>query len=107
MAFTVERDEAASALGSAAPLDRCRYFLVLGDRVYELLFQPTRRCFRPQPSGPCRCCTVIGRPAEEVARPILWHNRSGTCWHPHVKRYTPMVNSIYNGLRMEDVWLDR
>jgi len=45
--------------------------------------------------------------AEEAARPILWHNRSGTCWHPYVKGYTPMVNSIYNGLRMEEVWLDR
>ncbi len=42
-----------------------------------------------------------------AARPILWHNRSGTCWHPYVKGYVPMVNSIYNGLRMEDVWLDR
>jgi len=45
--------------------------------------------------------------AEDAARPILWHNRSGTCWHPYVKGYTPMVNSIYNGLRMEDVWLDK
>jgi peptide/nickel transport system substrate-binding protein len=45
--------------------------------------------------------------AEDAARPILWHNRSGTCWHPYVKGYTPMVNSIYNELRMEDVWLDR
>ena len=45
--------------------------------------------------------------AEDAARPILWHNRSGTCWHPYVKGYTPMVNSIYNGMRMEDVWLDK
>jgi peptide/nickel transport system substrate-binding protein len=45
--------------------------------------------------------------AEDAARPVLWHNRSGTCWHPYVKGYIPMVNSIYNGLRMEDVWLDR
>jgi peptide/nickel transport system substrate-binding protein len=45
--------------------------------------------------------------AEDAARPILWHNRSGTCWHPYVKGYAPMVNSIYNGMRMEDVWLDR
>jgi peptide/nickel transport system substrate-binding protein len=45
--------------------------------------------------------------AEDAARPILYHSRSGTCWHPYVKGYTPMVNSIYNGLRMEDVWLDR
>ena len=45
--------------------------------------------------------------AEDAARPILWHNRSGTCWQPYVKGYTPMVNSIYNSLRMEDVWLDK
>jgi peptide/nickel transport system substrate-binding protein len=44
--------------------------------------------------------------AEDAARPILWHNRSGT-WHPYLKGYTPMINSIYNGLRMEDVWLDK
>jgi hypothetical protein len=24
-----------------------------------------------------------------------------------VKGYVPMINSIYNGLRMEDVWLDK
>jgi peptide/nickel transport system substrate-binding protein len=45
--------------------------------------------------------------AEDAARPILYHSRSGTCWHRYVKGYTPMVNSIYNGLRMEDVWLDK
>jgi peptide/nickel transport system substrate-binding protein len=45
--------------------------------------------------------------AEDAARPILWHNRVGTCWHPYVKGYTLMVNSIYNGWRMEDVWLDK
>jgi len=33
--------------------------------------------------------------------------RSGTCWHLYVKGYTPMVNCIYNWLRMEDVWLDK
>jgi peptide/nickel transport system substrate-binding protein len=47
------------------------------------------------------------RLAEDVARPVLYHNRSGTCWHPHVKGYTAMINSIYNGNRMEDVWLDK
>src|SRR5215831_17847775 len=45
--------------------------------------------------------------AEDVARPILYHSVSGTCWHPYVKGYTMFVNAIYNGLRMEDVWLDR
>ena len=47
------------------------------------------------------------RLAEDVARPVLYHNRSGNCWHPYVKGYSPMVNSIYNGNRMEDVWLDQ
>jgi peptide/nickel transport system substrate-binding protein len=45
--------------------------------------------------------------AEDVARPIVYHSRSGTCWQPYVKGYTMMVNSIYNGQRMEDVWLDK
>jgi len=45
--------------------------------------------------------------AEDAARPIIYHSRSGTCWKPYVKGYTPMINSIYNGLRMEDVWLDK
>jgi peptide/nickel transport system substrate-binding protein len=45
--------------------------------------------------------------AEAVARPILYHSRSGTCWHPYVKGYTMMVNSVSAGLRMEDVWLDK
>ena len=43
----------------------------------------------------------------DVARPVLYHNRSGTCWQPYVRGYTPMINSIYNGMRMEEVWLDR
>ena len=45
--------------------------------------------------------------AEDAARPILWHNRTGTCRQPYVKGYTMMVNSVYNGWRMEDVWLDK
>ena len=47
------------------------------------------------------------RLAEDARRPVLYHNRSGTCWQSYVKGYTPMVNSIYNGMRMEQVWLDR
>jgi peptide/nickel transport system substrate-binding protein len=41
------------------------------------------------------------------ARPIIYYNHAGTCWHPEVKGLTIMVNSLYNGWRMEDVWLDR
>ena len=44
---------------------------------------------------------------QDGARPILYHTRLGTCMQPQVKGLTVMVNSQYNGWRMEDVWLDR
>jgi peptide/nickel transport system substrate-binding protein len=45
--------------------------------------------------------------AEDGARPIIFYAPAGNCWQPHVKGLTIMSNSIYNGWRMEDVWLDR
>ena len=44
---------------------------------------------------------------EDVARPIIYHSRAGTCWQPYVKGVTVMVNSSYNGYRYEDVWLEK
>jgi peptide/nickel transport system substrate-binding protein len=44
---------------------------------------------------------------EDQARPIIFHTRNATCLQPHVKGVTLMVNSIYNGWRFEDVWLDK
>ena len=44
---------------------------------------------------------------EDAARPIVYHFRVGTCWQPQLKGITVMVNSQYNGWRMEDWWLDR
>jgi len=44
---------------------------------------------------------------EDVARPVIFYPRGATCRQPEVKGLTIMVNSIYNGWRMEDVWLDR
>ena len=44
---------------------------------------------------------------EDAARPIIFHGRSATCWQPWVKNMTIMVNSIYNGWRFEDAWIDR
>ncbi len=44
---------------------------------------------------------------EDVARPVVHFQRSGTCWYPHVKGYVLHQNSIYNGARFEDVWLDK
>jgi peptide/nickel transport system substrate-binding protein len=44
---------------------------------------------------------------EDGAKPLIYFNRGGICWDPSVKGLTVMVNSIYNGWRMEDIWLDR
>ena len=44
---------------------------------------------------------------EDGARPIIYHTRLATCMQPQLKGLTVMVNSQYNGWRMEDVWLDR
>jgi peptide/nickel transport system substrate-binding protein len=44
---------------------------------------------------------------EDGARPITYHTRAATCMQPQVKGLTIMVNSQYNGWRLEDVWLDR
>ena len=44
---------------------------------------------------------------EDGARPIISHNRAATCMQLQVKGLTIMVNSQYNGWRMEDVWLER
>jgi peptide/nickel transport system substrate-binding protein len=45
--------------------------------------------------------------AEDAARPVIGHNVANTCWDPKVKGLTLQVNSIYNGWRFEDVWLDK
>lgn len=45
--------------------------------------------------------------ADDVVRPIIYHDVAAACWHPYVKNITIMVNSIYNGWRWEDVWLDK
>jgi peptide/nickel transport system substrate-binding protein len=44
---------------------------------------------------------------EDAVRPMIYYLRGGTCWRPEVKNMTIMANSIYNGWRMEDVWLSR
>jgi peptide/nickel transport system substrate-binding protein len=50
---------------------------------------------------------IDSRLQEEGARPVIFHTRGATCWQPRLKGLTTMVNSMYNGWRLEDVWLDR
>jgi len=45
--------------------------------------------------------------AADGARPIIFYAPAGNCRQPYVKGLTIMSNSIYNGWRMEDVWLDK
>ncbi|HXO02412.1 MAG TPA: ABC transporter substrate-binding protein [Stellaceae bacterium] len=43
---------------------------------------------------------------EDGARPIIYSYDLGTCRYPQVHGITVMVNSIFNGWRFEDAWLD-
>jgi peptide/nickel transport system substrate-binding protein len=45
--------------------------------------------------------------AEDGAMPAIFYTCLATCRQPYVKGLTIMVNSIYNGWRMEDVWLNK
>jgi peptide/nickel transport system substrate-binding protein len=44
--------------------------------------------------------------AEEAVRPVIFYTRAATCRLPRVKGLTIMVNSLFNGWRFEDLWLD-
>jgi peptide/nickel transport system substrate-binding protein len=45
--------------------------------------------------------------AEAAFRPVLYFPAGAGCSQPWLKGLTMMTNSIYNGWRMEDVWLDK
>jgi len=45
--------------------------------------------------------------AAEMVRPVIFYTRAATCAMPQVKGLTIMVNSLFNGWRLEDVWIDR
>jgi peptide/nickel transport system substrate-binding protein len=49
----------------------------------------------------------IDRKLQEDGAKPTFHNRSATCWHPHVKSIVQQVNSIYNNWRMEDSWINK
>lgn len=44
---------------------------------------------------------------KDAARPPISHGVANTCWAPAVKNLVLQHNSIYNGWRLEDVWLDK
>ena len=47
------------------------------------------------------------RLTEDAARPMIFDYRLGACRSRAVHGITIMVNSLFNGWRFEDAWLDR
>ncbi len=45
--------------------------------------------------------------AQDAERPIIFYPSAASCWHPTVKGFTLMVNSVFNSYRYEDIWLDK
>jgi len=45
--------------------------------------------------------------AEDLARPIIFHDRAATCWQSHVKGFVLHHNGTYSNWRLEDLWLDK
>jgi peptide/nickel transport system substrate-binding protein len=45
--------------------------------------------------------------ADDVARPIISWNVANTCMYPHLKGLVLQHNGIYNGWRMDGLWLDK
>jgi peptide/nickel transport system substrate-binding protein len=64
-----------------------------------------------QEADPARRKTTIAQIEQKLiaddARPILFYARGGTCRQAYVKGLTLMVNSLFTGWRLEDVWLDK
>lgn len=44
---------------------------------------------------------------EDGARPVMYHEKDGTCWWPRVHGLEMAANSIYNHWRFDTVWLDQ
>ena len=72
------------------------------DRLIEQLSMEVNQDRRKQLAW-----TIERKLAEDVARPIIFYSRGGTCWQPYVKGLTLMVNSVFNSWRLEDVWLNK
>jgi peptide/nickel transport system substrate-binding protein len=67
-----------------------------------------RQSMEPDPEKRRELVWAIERElAEDASRPIIFYTRTATCWRPWVKGLTLMVNSVFNGWRMEDVSLDK
>jgi peptide/nickel transport system substrate-binding protein len=73
--------------------------------IDELIFQQSKELDREKRKA--LVWEVERKLAEAVVRPMIFHNRAATCWHPYVKGIVLHQNSIYGNWRMEDLWLDK
>jgi len=74
----------------------------------ELEKELAQQSMEPDPEKRKELVRTIDRKLQEDgARPIIFYYRAASCWQPYVQGLTIMVNSIYNGWRFEDLWLDR
>ena len=74
----------------------------------ELEKEFARQSMEPDPEKRKELVRTIDRKLQEDgARPIIFYYQAASCWQPYVEGLTIMVNSIYNGWRFEDLWLDR
>jgi peptide/nickel transport system substrate-binding protein len=88
--------------GCGASLNLDGYCDAETDRLIDLQSREPDRDKREQ-----LLWSIERRLAEDGGRPIIFYTKGGTCWRPYVKGVTMMVNSLYNGNRREDVWLDK
>ena len=91
----------------------CKFFYPRGESVVHYCNPEVDRLIDQQSMEPDQqkrkhlVWEIERRLTEDVAKPLVYFNKGATCWQPEVKNETVMVNSIYNGWRMEDIWLDR
>jgi hypothetical protein len=85
-------------------MNRRELMLLLGGSVTA-----SRRVRTQQTSMPLTgFLNVTSPPKRRSGRSgLLPLNAAASCWYPQVKGVTIMGNGIYNGWRMEDVWLDK
>jgi peptide/nickel transport system substrate-binding protein len=97
-------DDPDQQLYESYACDSDRNFTGYCDRQLEELFHRQSRETDPE-SRRHLTWDIDTRLQEEEARPVIFHTRGATCWHPYVNGLTMMVNSMINGWRMEEVWL--
>jgi ABC-type transport system substrate-binding protein len=91
-----------SHLENEAVLDRTGYCNAEVDKLID------KQSAEPDPQKRKKIVWEIERKLiEDDARPILFYTRAANCHEPYLKGLTTMVNSIYNGSRFEDLWLDK